>query len=133
VSGVRVIGFDVTVDGKPHGEARIDELKWLEKELMENRSKKLIIVFTHQLLMPTTTKDTTQAWSFWMVKNSTRVRDVLKAYPNVRLVISGHHHVSKVETAGRITYVSDPPSSPIPARSGLIPSAAKGSPEEHRA
>jgi 3',5'-cyclic AMP phosphodiesterase CpdA len=108
VSGVRVIGFDVTVDGKPHGEASHDELKWLEKELKENQSKKLIIVFTHQLLMPTTEKDKTRSWSFWMVKNSTHVREVLEAYPNVRLVISGHHHVSKVETAGRITYVSDP-------------------------
>lgn len=108
VSGVRVIGFDVTVNGKPHGEASLDELKWLEKELKEHQSKKLIIVFTHQLLMPTTTKDTTRSWSFWMVRNSTRVRKVLDAHPNVRLVISGHHHVSKVETAGRITYVSDP-------------------------
>src|SRR5512143_732149 len=108
VSGVRVIGFDVTVNGKPHGEASLDELKWLEKELKENKSKKLIIVFTHQLLMPTTTKDTTSSWSFWMVRNSTRVRKVLDAHPNVRLVISGHHHVSKVETVGRITYVSDP-------------------------
>ena len=108
VSGVRVIGFDVTVDGKPHGEASLEKLKWLEKELKENQSKKLIIVFTHQLLMPTTAKDKTRSWSFWMVKNSTRVREVLEAHPNVRLVISGHHHVSKVETAGRITYVSDP-------------------------
>ena len=108
VSGVRVIGFDVTVDGKPHGEASLEDLKWLEMELKENQSKKLIIVFTHQLLMPTTAKDQTRTWSFWMVKNSTRVREVLEAHPNVRLVISGHHHVSKVETTGRITYVSDP-------------------------
>jgi 3',5'-cyclic AMP phosphodiesterase CpdA len=108
VSGVRVIGLDVTVDGKPHGEANLEDLKWLEKELKENQSKKLIIVFTHQLLMPTTAKDQTRSWSFWMVKNSARVREVLEAHPNVRLVISGHHHVSKVETAGRITYVSDP-------------------------
>ena len=108
VAGVRVIGFDVTVDGKPYGEASLEALKWLEKELKENQSKKLIIVFTHQLLMPTTAKDQTRSWSFWMVKNSTRVREVLEAHPNVRLVISGHHHVSKVETAGKITYVSDP-------------------------
>ncbi|HTP04866.1 MAG TPA: metallophosphoesterase [Nitrospirota bacterium] len=108
VSGVRVIGFDVTVDGKPYGEASLDDLKWLEKELKENQSKKLIVVFTHQLLMPTTAKDQTRSWSFWMVKNSKRVREVLEAHPNVRLVISGHHHVSKVETVGRITYVSDP-------------------------
>ena len=108
VKGVRVIGFDVTVDGKPHGDADPVRLKWLEDELKANKSKKLIMVFTHQLLMPTTPKDTTPEWSLWMVKNHEKVRSVLEQYPNVRLVVSGHHHVSKVVTAGRITYVSDP-------------------------
>jgi Icc protein len=108
VKNVRVIGFDVTVDGKPYGEASAQELKWLEDELKANRSKKLIIVFTHQLLMPTTPRDTSHEWSFWMVKNHALVREVIGSHPNVRLVVSGHHHASKVETAGRVTYVSDP-------------------------
>jgi Icc protein len=108
VRGVRVIGFDVTVDGKPYGEASRKELKWLENELAANKNKSLIIVFTHQLLMPTTDRDASPDWSFWMVKNAETVRGVLKRFPNVRLVISGHHHVSRVITDGRITYVSDP-------------------------
>ena len=108
VKGVRVIGFDVTVDGKPYGEASPQSLKWLEGELKENKSKKLIIVFTHQLLRHTTPKDMTPAWSLWMVKNHARVRELLERFPNVRMVVSGHHHVSRVETVGRITYVSDP-------------------------
>ena len=58
VRGVRVIGFDVTVDGKPYGEANTKGLEWLEGELNEYRGKKLIIVFTHQLVMPTTPRDT---------------------------------------------------------------------------
>jgi hypothetical protein len=108
VHNVRVIGFDVTVDGKPHGEASVQELKWLENEFKANKSKKLIILFTHQLLMPTTPRDMSHEWSFWMVKNHARVREVIESYPNVRLVISGHHHASKVETVGKVTYVSDP-------------------------
>lgn len=108
VRNVRVIGFDVTVDGKPYGEAGLLELKWLEGELKANKSKKLIILFTHQLLMPTTAKDKSPEWSFWMVRNHARVREILERFSNVRLVVSGHHHVSKVETVGRITYVSDP-------------------------
>ncbi|HEY6010743.1 MAG TPA: metallophosphoesterase [Nitrospirota bacterium] len=108
VRGVRVIGFDVTVDGKPYGEAGDEGLKWLEEELTQNKSKKLIMVFTHQLLMPTTPQDVTPVWSLWMVKNHEKVRNLLERYPNVRLVVSGHHHASKVVTAGRITYVSDP-------------------------
>jgi Icc protein len=108
VRGVRVIGLDVTVDGKPHGEAGRKTLTWLEGELAANKSKKLIIIFTHQLLMPTTPRDTTPDWSFWMVKNADAVRAVLQKFPNVRLVVSGHHHASRVATIGRITYASDP-------------------------
>jgi 3',5'-cyclic AMP phosphodiesterase CpdA len=108
VRGVRVIGFDVTVDAKPYGEASIKGLKWLEGELTENKDKKLIIVFTHQLVMPTTPRDTSPAWSFWMVKNHEKLRSVLEQYKNVRLVVSGHHHTSQVTTSGRVTYVADP-------------------------
>ncbi len=108
VRGVRVIGFDVTVDGKPHGEAGLSGLKWLENDLKENKSKKLVIIFTHQLIMPTTPRDKTPEWSLWMVKNHARVQELIEQFPNVRLVISGHHHASKVETVGRITYVADP-------------------------
>lgn len=108
VRNVRVIGFDVTVEGKPYGEASLIEFRWLEGELKASKSKKLIIIFTHQLLLPTTPKDKSPEWSLWMVKNHARVRDLIEKFPNVRLVVSGHHHVSKVETAGRVTYVSDP-------------------------
>lgn len=108
VRNVRVIGLDVTVDGKPYGEASLIELKWLESELKTHKSKKLIMLFTHQLIMPTTPKDQSPEWSFWMIKNHKRVREIIESYPNVRLVVSGHHHASRVETVGKVTYVSDP-------------------------
>jgi len=53
-------------------------------------------------------KDKGDAWSVWMVKNHEAVRNLIEQYPNVRLVVSGHHHASKVTTIGRVTYVSDP-------------------------
>ncbi len=108
VRNVRVIGFDVTVEGKPYGEANLLEYKWLEGELKANKTKKLIIIFMHQLLMPTSPRDKSPEWSFWMVKNHTRVQELIEKFPNVRLAVSGHHHASKVETVGRTTYVSDP-------------------------
>jgi hypothetical protein len=43
-----------------------------------------------------------------MVRNHALVRELLEQYSNVRLVISGHHHVSRVETVMNITYVADP-------------------------
>jgi 3',5'-cyclic AMP phosphodiesterase CpdA len=108
VRDVRVIGFDVTVEGKPYGEAAPAELKWLKGDLKANKSKKLIIIFTHQLIMPTSPRDLSPEWSFWMVKNHARVRELIAKYPNVRLVVSGHHHASRIETVDRVTYVSDP-------------------------
>jgi Icc protein len=108
VRSARVIGFDVTVDGKPYGQASRKGLKWLENELTVNQKKKLIIIFTHQLLMPTTERDKSEDWSFWIVKNHEEVRALLNRFPNVKLVVSGHHHTTRVITEGRITYVADP-------------------------
>jgi hypothetical protein len=42
------------------------------------------------------------------VKNHEQVCAILKRFPNVRLVVSGHHHTSRVMTERRITYVADP-------------------------
>ncbi len=106
--GVRFIGFDATVDGRPYGEAAPAGLRWLERELSANRDKRLIIIALHHLLLPTTPQDLTPVWALWMVKNHAAVRGLLDRFPNVRLVISGHHHASHVETVGRITYVADP-------------------------
>jgi len=108
VRGVRIIGFDTTVDGKPYGEAALNDIKWLENELTTGADKKLIIVFMHHPVMPTTPQDTTPAWSLWMLKNRSKMRDIFERHPNVRLVVSGHHHASRVETVGKITYVADP-------------------------
>ena len=83
-------------------------LRWLERELAANRDKRLIIIALHHLLLPTTPQDLTPRWALWMVKNHAAVRGLLDRFPNVRLVISGHHHASHVETVGRITYVADP-------------------------
>jgi Icc protein len=108
VKGVRVIGFDVTVDDMPHGEATPERLDWLARELDAARNKKLVIVATHQLLQPTCALDEEPEGAIWMVRNHREVRILLEDHPNVRLVLSGHHHAARVETVGRITYVASP-------------------------
>ena len=106
--GVRIIGFDVTVAGKPYGEAGPAALKWLANELDASRKMRLVIIVTHQLLLPTNAGDSGPEGALWMVKNHAAVRILLEQYPNVRMVISGHHHASRVETENGITYVADP-------------------------
>ena len=106
--GVRVIGLDVTVAGMPYGEAGPAVLKWLGNELEASRKTRLVIIVTHQLLLPTNARDSSPEGALWMVKNHGVVREILEKYPNVRMAISGHHHASKVETVNGITYVADP-------------------------
>jgi Icc protein len=108
VRGVRVIGFDVTVDGMPYGEATPERLAWLKRELENARSKELVVLATHQLLLQTCPLDEEPEWSLWMVRNHAEVRDLLARYPNVRLALAGHHHCAKVDTVGRTTYISTP-------------------------
>ncbi|MDH4163527.1 MAG: metallophosphoesterase [Nitrospirota bacterium] len=108
VSTVRVIGFDVTVEGRPYGEAGPERLAWLRKQLRAAKKKKLVILATHQLLLPTTPRDTMPEWSLWMVRNHAVVRELLEQHPNVRLVVSGHHHATKVDTVNGVTYAADP-------------------------
>lgn len=108
VPGVRFIGLDVTVDGRPDGEADSSRLAWLEAELSGSRNRRLVIIATHQLLHPTTPLDLSPEWSLWMVRNHKEVRELISRFPNVKLVISGHHHASAVRTSGGVAYVSDP-------------------------
>lgn len=108
VPRVRIIGFDVTVDGMPFGKADSKRLSWLDAALRQSRDKRLVIIATHQLLYPTTALDLSSEWSLFMVKNHAEVRRLIEQYPNVILVISGHHHASAVKTSDHVTYVSDP-------------------------
>jgi 3',5'-cyclic AMP phosphodiesterase CpdA len=120
VDGVRVIGFDVTVAGKPYGQAGPERLKWLSSQLSLARKKKLVIIATHQLLLPTTPKDIMPEWSLWMVRNHQAVRELLEQFPNVRLVLSGHHHATRVETVNGITYAADPATVTYPCAFRII-------------
>lgn len=108
VPGVRFIGFDVTVEGRPEGEADSRRLAWLEAELHRSRKYRLVIIAAHQLIYPTTPLDLSPEWSLWMVRNHEEVRELISRFPNVKLVISGHHHASAVRTSGGVIYVSDP-------------------------
>lgn len=60
------------------------QLQWLEKQLEQaTRSFKNIILFTHSPLLPENGLE---------ALNNREILAVIEQYPNVRAVISGHHH-----------------------------------------
>jgi len=126
VRHVRVIGFDVTVDGMPYGDAAPERLAWLRHELDAALDRKLVIVATHQLLNPTCPRDVMPEWNLWMVRNYAVVQELLDEYPNVRLALSGHHHAAKIDTINRTTYVAGPAIVSYPCAFRLFDVAPEG-------
>ena len=95
-------------DGRAYGEAPVDwadsfvprdQLRWLERELLEDREEACIgtVVFVLQRL---------DASSEYAVRNAADVRRVLEEAPGPCLVLQGHAHLSAVREIGSVTYVT---------------------------
>ncbi|MFQ5904815.1 MAG: metallophosphoesterase family protein, partial [Candidatus Binatia bacterium] len=102
--GLHGVFLDSTVSDSHGGYIPSAELRWLDRDLNDNRDK-LTLIFVHHLLVPAVSQDTTEEWEIFLVKNAQRVNALLKRYPQVRVVISGHHHLGKVKTVDGIHYL----------------------------
>jgi 3',5'-cyclic AMP phosphodiesterase CpdA len=76
------------------GKIDVGQMRWLEKTLKANQSK-TVIILTHHSLVPWGEGDRTNHnyWGWFRVDNAEEVRALLKKY-GVRLVFSGHRHIS---------------------------------------
>jgi 3',5'-cyclic AMP phosphodiesterase CpdA len=70
------------------------QLRWLESVLMKNQQK-TIIILTHHNLVPWCEGDNSNHnyWRWFWMDNAEEVRALLKKY-GVKLVFSGHRHIS---------------------------------------
>jgi 3',5'-cyclic AMP phosphodiesterase CpdA len=69
-------------------------MRWLEDTLKKNQ-KKTVIILTHHSAVPWCEGDKTNynAWRWFWMENAEEVRALLKKY-GVKLVFSGHRHIS---------------------------------------
>ncbi len=76
------------------GKLDVGQLRWLEGVLKKNQ-KKTVIILTHHNLVPWGEGDKTNHnyWGWFRLDNSEEVRALLKKY-GVKLVFSGHRHIS---------------------------------------
>jgi 3',5'-cyclic AMP phosphodiesterase CpdA len=76
--------------------AKIDagQMRWLENVLEANQ-KKTVIILTHHSAVPWCEGDKTNhnAWRWFWMDNANEIRALLKKY-GVKLVFSGHRHIS---------------------------------------
>lgn len=105
---VVVIGLDTSIRGHNNGVIPEEEIKWLQKKL-EAHKDRFIIVLTHHLFLPTWTPKEIPRWDkSYLIANSERVRPLLEESRNVKLVLSGHHHVTKIDVLNKLPYIASP-------------------------
>jgi len=105
--GVHLIGLDTSKPNVPTGELSNEQLDWLKKDLASNPGK-FTIVFGHHPLLPPSPFDGGPPWDDYIVPQGANAREILGSSKYVRLVLSGHVHVSKIQQERDIWYVANP-------------------------
>lgn len=103
--GVHVIGLDTSVANGTAGEVSEKQLAWLKEDLTTNK-KYFTILFCHHPILPPAPYDGGPPWDQYVIPDGAEVREVIGPFPQVRLVISGHIHINKVQKEGDIWHVS---------------------------
>lgn len=108
IPGVVVIGLDTSIKGHNDGAIPEEEIQWLKKR-REGNEGKFTIVLTHHLFLPTWAPKEIPMWDKnYLIANSNQIRPLLERNQKVKLVLSGHHHVTKIDVVNGLPYISSP-------------------------
>lgn len=102
VRGVRIVGLDTTVPGRPHGELGAGQLEWLEDVLREPAEHGTVLALHHPPV-PTVHPLLGRIG----LREPDRLARVLKG-TDVRIVVCGHAHAVAAGTLARIPVWSAP-------------------------
>lgn len=103
---VLLIGLDASVENKFEGKLPSEELLWLDNVLKANPGKFTIITMHHPAIQ-TADADKT-AWKKFILANSDEFINLINKYPQVKLILSGHHHNYAVTNINRKLFISLP-------------------------
>jgi len=101
-----LIGLDSSVENKFEGKLPPEELSWLDDTLKTNPDKFTVIVMHHPAF-DTASADKT-VWKEFILQNADEFLNVINKYPQVKLVLSGHHHNYAVKNLNGKLFISLP-------------------------
>jgi 3',5'-cyclic AMP phosphodiesterase CpdA len=92
-------------------------MRWLESVLKKNQGKTIVVLMHHNLVpWSEGDKENHNAWRWFWIDNAEEVKALFKRY-GVKLVISGHRHIStNYQKVDNIFCFSTPPLSTYPMR-----------------
>src|SRR5689334_2935596 len=116
--GVRLVALDSNIPGDWSGEIDATQLAWLETTL-DAASEPLVVLMVHHPLHKVfggweRPEFAGQDWNKFFCNNGAEVRALLDRYPQVRLVLTGHDHVSRIDQFKGRLHVAAPALSSYP-------------------
>lgn len=106
VSNILLIGLDTSVVNTDEGELPPEELLWLDNILKSNPDKFIIISMHHPAFISTDLDN--NVWKKYILKNNSEFLNVINKYPQVKLVLSGHHHNYAVKNSNGKLFMALP-------------------------
>ncbi len=107
IKGFLLVGLDTSVANSKYGEIDFKQLLWLNNVLDDNKDKFIIILMHHPAIKLHYKAKSHPDRSF-LLANAIQFRALIANYPQVKMVISGHHHANYAEKRGNILYMSMP-------------------------
>jgi 3',5'-cyclic AMP phosphodiesterase CpdA len=104
---IQLIGLDSTRDQDWGGIIDETQMTWLEDELVASVDK-LVIVTVHHPLHPLVPIDHNPDWTKFICDNGKEVLELLDQYPHAKIVLTGHHHITKVDQVGQRLHLACP-------------------------
>ncbi len=108
VPGLRILGLDTSIIDHDNGEIPQTELKWITEEITRYPHDK-IVTLSHHLFLPTWGSRDIPKWKKkYLLKNYQEVNAILEGAPQVKMCLTGHHHISKIQTVNGLHYITSP-------------------------
>ena len=101
-----LIGLDTSIENKFEGKLAPEQLLWLDNTLKANSDKFIMIVMHHPAFQATASDKT--VWKRFVLENSDEFLKIINKYPQVKLILSGHHHNYAVKNIAGKLFISLP-------------------------
>jgi 3',5'-cyclic AMP phosphodiesterase CpdA len=105
--GVQLLGLDSIVDEDWNGRVDAPQLAWLEEEL-KRHADKFVMVTIHHPLHKLAPIDDIPRWRKFVCDNGSELLAIFERQPQVKIVLTGHHHLSKADRLGERLHLACP-------------------------